>query len=244
MDFLRSLSIAASVQTGPAPISYDGRFDRADAPRKAVGDFRLEGTGPSGECRYRISGLATGWQNDLVPKGKTESNDVAMTRNGSKRYSVSLKGDGWDGTRVTPQPAAQGNYAIVIGPAGSAALGDELAANRVVPSLGVGRPGPTDRYANANVTPTTNPVLTTATVPAGRSPLATGAQTKDWGSVATTPSPTLQRAPLTAGSALGAQTTGLGGSIRSQQGAATRLNPQPLPPEPPPERGSVLVRGR
>ncbi|MEO7056024.1 MAG: hypothetical protein ABI281_10455 [Caldimonas sp.] len=175
------LSIAASVQTGPAPMGPDGRFDRAYAPRKPVGDFRFDGTGPAGECRYRITGLATGWQNDLAPKGRTESSEVTATRNGAKRMRVSLRGDGWDGVKVTPQPAARGDYVIVTAPLVGPVIDPSIAANREAP-LVIG-PGPKlgDRIA------ATSPVSAT-TLPAAPGqaaavrPVSIAPQARSWGS--------------------------------------------------------------
>lgn len=240
------LSIAASVQTGPAPLTgADGRFDVADAPRKSVGEFRLEGSGPAGECRYRITGLAPAWQNDLAPKGRTDIAEVTATRNGPKRLRVTLRGDGWNGTRVTPQPVAQANYVITIAPFSGVTVDPEIAANRTVPRV-IGRgPSPSDRVgAQSPVSVVTLPTSTGSVAAAAATPAPLGTQTKSWSSAATT-APTRTPA-VAAGSSFAApeatRSAPLAGSIRAQQGVANRLNPQPLPPEPPPERAAPAFR--
>lgn len=220
------LSLAASVQTGPAPLTgVDGRFDVAYAPRKALGDFRLEGTGPAGECRYRITGLAAGWQNDLVAKGRTDVAQVAVVHNGPTRYRTTLQGDGWDGVHVTPLPSAERHYVVVTAPLAGAALDPEIAANRSTPRV-VGRgPSPGDRIGAESSVPlaalpaTIGPMVSTTTT-AQKNAVAPG---RSWVAPATTATP-------------------VAGSIRARQGAANRLNPQPLPPEPPPERAPSAFR--
>ncbi len=217
------LALAASVQTGPAPLTgVDGRFDVAYAPRKPVGDFRLEGIGAAGECRYRITGLAAGWQNDLAPKGRTEVAEVTAVRGGPKRYRVTLQGEGWDGTHVTPQPAAQGNYLIVSAPSSSPVIDPEIAANQRAPQV-VGRPAPGDRFNRDSAASMTTlpPVIGRPAAPTA--PVTTlGARGRSW----TVPAAAAPRP----------------GAIRVQQGAATHLNPQPLPPEPPPEKAGTSFR--
>lgn len=210
------LAIAASVQTGPAPLTgVDGRFDSAYAPRKAVGDFRLDGAGAAGECRYRVTGLAPGWQNDLALKGKTETAEVVALRNQPKgKFSYTLKGDGWDGTHVTPQPAAQGNYVIDIRALANPTIDPSVIANRQIPQVGVGpRPNTGDRFG------------TDATLAATTTQPARGL----------TPAPTTGFANPAA--------TALA-SMRNQPGTTVSLNPQPLPPESTPTRAGTLLRGR
>ncbi len=241
------LSLAASVQTGPAPLTgADGRFDKAYAPRKAIGAFHFDGAGAAGECHYRVTGLAAGWQNDLAPKGRTEVVEVAAVRTGGPtRNRVTLQGDGWDGTHVVPQPSAQGNYVVVTTPLTSPVLDPEIAADRSAPRV-IGRgPSPGDRIGAQSTGPLASLPATIGPVSTTTAPqTSVGGQARSWTTPATTAP--ARAANVAAGSAFAAPATTLSaptaGSIRARQGAANRLNPQPLPPEPPPERAGSAFR--
>jgi hypothetical protein len=228
------LAIAASVQTGPAPLrNATGYFEASDAPKRKIGEFRLESVGPAGECRYRLTGLATGWQNQLTLKSKLEAVASADLKKRSLRYT--LKGDGWDGHNVVPLPAAQGNYLIVVSPAADAALDPELTANRRVPEVIGSRPNPAARFGSEAIT-------SGSTVPTVVAPGALNKmQPKAWNdtnSAMPSRSPAAVKASALATPATPTAPTAL--SIRAQQGTAARLNPQPLPPEPPPERTGTM----
>ncbi|MEO6898036.1 MAG: hypothetical protein ABI218_15470, partial [Caldimonas sp.] len=134
-------------------------------------------------------------------------------------------GDGWDGVHVTPLPSAERHYVVVTAPLAGAALDPEIAANRSAPRV-VGRgPSPGDRIGAESSVPlaalpaTIGPVVSPTTA----AQKSTAAQVRSWAAPATTATP-------------------VAGSIRSQQGAPNRLNPQPLPPEPPPERAPSAFR--
>lgn len=99
-----SLAITASVQTGPAPLrDPGGYYEPADAPVRQVGTYSAQSAG-NGACRYRVSGLAAGWPNEL----KTRSCGSA----GAGHARIGLVGEGWDGHLVVPQPSADRNYFI------------------------------------------------------------------------------------------------------------------------------------
>lgn len=223
------LAISATVQTGPAPLrDPGGAFDPAEAPRKKVGEFHIEPGAAPGQCLYRMTGLAAGWQNELELKSKLEQVAVATTTDRKKHYlRYSLKGDGWDGRRVKPQPSAQGNYVVTFATVAEPSLDRSIVANRTVPLQGGPHKTPGDRVGAAAATPATlnNAVIQPAiAVPAARGEVAP----KSW---ANADAPAV-RATSRVTSAL------------DQSRSATRLNPQPLPPKAGAERAGSAFGAR
>jgi hypothetical protein len=92
-----SMVITASVQTGPAPL-LDPNGALGEAPVRQVGSFSAQ-PGAAGECRYRVTNLAAGWPNQL------------QTRN-CKGLRYALRGEGWDGDVVKPNPAVERNFVM------------------------------------------------------------------------------------------------------------------------------------
>jgi hypothetical protein len=121
-----SFSIAASVQTGPAPLrDPNGYFEPSEAPMRQVGTFQPARAAAANECGYRLSGLAAGWPNEVLARSSIGASKVAG--NSLVRVNFSVVGDGWDGHTVLPQPSAERNY-LVRGSAGGEASLDAAAA--------------------------------------------------------------------------------------------------------------------
>lgn len=130
-----SFSIAASVQTGPAPLrDPNGYFEPADAPMRQVGTFQAMRPLAANECRYRLSGLAAGWPNDVLARSSIGATKVAG--NSLYRVKFSVVGDGWDGRTVVPQPSAERNYLVRGNATGEASLDAAAAAKARVRSPG------------------------------------------------------------------------------------------------------------
>lgn len=126
-----SFSISASVQTGPAPLrDPSGYFEPADAPMRQIGNFQLQPGTAEGECRYRMTALATGWPNEL--KARSSIGAKKSTGNSLYRVNYALSGDGWDGHTVVPQPSAERNYRVHGSANATATLDQGLAAKKRV----------------------------------------------------------------------------------------------------------------
>ncbi|MEO8655935.1 MAG: hypothetical protein ABI409_17555 [Ramlibacter sp.] len=202
-----SFSIAATVQTGPAPlVDPGGHFEPADAPMQKVGTFQLQ-PGQGAECRYRMTGLASGWPNEVVARSSIDPNKSAG--NSLHRVSYHVSGDGWDGHNVMPQPSAERNYRVQGSAEASAVIDAGAAAKRKLQSPG---------------DPVMNPLATKASLGAKAAVVALPAKANspllDQANAAP-PTPALQGA--TVNGALGAT------SLQKKAGAVS-LNPQPLPP--------------
>lgn len=217
-----SFSIDAAVQTGPAPLrDPGGYYEAGDAPMRKVGSFQLEPDGATGECHYRVSGLAAAWPNELSPRSSLASNARGGTS--SHTFSYALAGDGWDGRNVIPQPNAERNYVIRATLSGSASLDPAAAIKKRLASPDDPRINPVDRMSTGVLTPDSQ----RAALPAqGRSaaPATPGTRTTANG---TPSSATLALQPARS-------------SFGPQQGGAASLNPQPLPPDPPDPKAPVL----
>jgi hypothetical protein len=130
-----SFSIAASVQTGPAPLrDPNGYFEPADAPMRQVGTFQPMRAAAANECGYKLSGLAAGWPNEVLARSSIGASKVAG--NSLFRVNFSVVGDGWDGHTVVPQPSAQRNYLVRGAATGEATLDAGAAAKARVRSPG------------------------------------------------------------------------------------------------------------
>ena len=106
-----SFTIAATVQTGPAPLrDPSGYFEPGDAPVRKVGNFQPELSASDSECRYRMTGLAAGWPNALQARSTIGAKKT--TGNSLYRVNYALAADGWDGHTVVPQPSAERNYLV------------------------------------------------------------------------------------------------------------------------------------
>lgn len=130
-----SFSIAATVQTGPAPLrDPNGYFEPADAPTRQVGAFQQARPTALNECRYRLTGLAAGWPNEVLARSSIGASKVSG--NSLFRVNFSVVGDGWDGHTVVPQPTAERNYLVRGAASGEAALDAGAAAKARVRSPG------------------------------------------------------------------------------------------------------------
>jgi hypothetical protein len=130
-----SFSIAASVQTGPAPLrDPNGYFEPADAPMRQLGTFQHTRAAAANECGYSLSGLAAGWPNEVVARSSVGAGKVAG--NSLVRVGFSIVGDGWDGHNVVPQASAQRNYLVRGSATGEASIDAAAAAKARVRSPG------------------------------------------------------------------------------------------------------------
>jgi hypothetical protein len=122
-----SFSIAATVQTGPAPLrDPNGYFEPSEAPMRQLGTFQLTRGAAANECGYRLSNLAAGWPNEVLARSSIGANKVAG--NSLFRINLSVVGDGWDGHTVVPQPGALRNYVVRGAGTGEASLDAGAAA--------------------------------------------------------------------------------------------------------------------
>ena len=130
-----SFSIAASVQTGPAPLrDPNGYFEPGDAPVRQVGTFQPMRAAAANECRYLLSGLAAGWLNEVLARSSIGAGKV--TGNSLFRVNFSVVGDGWDGHTLVPQPSAERNYLVRGTATGEATIDAGAAAKARVRSPG------------------------------------------------------------------------------------------------------------
>lgn len=124
-----SFSIAATVQTGPAPLrDPNGYFESGDAPVQKVGSFQPMPAAKANECRYRLSGLAQGWPNEVTARSSIGGAKAAG--NSLYRVHYAVTGDGWDGRTVVPRPSAERNYLVHGTASGEAGLNAAAAAKR------------------------------------------------------------------------------------------------------------------
>jgi hypothetical protein len=124
-----SFSISATVQTGPAPLrDPNGYFESGDAPMLKVGDFQPMPAAKPDECRYRLSGLAQGWPNEVLARSSIGAGKAAG--NSLYRVNYAVTGDGWDGHTVVPRPSAERNYLVRGTASGEAGLNAAAATKR------------------------------------------------------------------------------------------------------------------
>jgi hypothetical protein len=124
-----SFSITATVQTGPAPLrDPNGYYEAADAPTRKVGNFQLQPNVSAGECRYRMTGLAAAWPNEVLARSSIGAKKV--TGNSLYKVSYALASDGWDGHTVVPQPSAERNYVVRGSANATAAVDPAVVAKR------------------------------------------------------------------------------------------------------------------
>ena len=225
-----SFSIAASVQTGPAPLlDPNGHFEPAQAPMRKVGSFQLQPGAAGGECRYRLTGLANGWPNEVLAR----SSIGAKKSTGNSLYHTSflLAGDGWDGQTVVPQPSAERNYRVSGSVDAAAAVNPAVAARRDFLNPGGPVMNPAAPRQAATINPTTgvtavqNKSKTSALLatPSGLNPVAQSpyaAVKNKADAVSLNPQPLPPKTAVTQ-SALTRATS---------RTDAVSLNPQPLPP--------------
>lgn len=207
-----SFNIGATVQTGPAPLrDPNGYYEPGDAPMRSIKTFQRLPGAASGECRYRVSGLAQGWPNEFVARssvgaGKNAGNAIHFVK-------YSLAGDGWDGHTVVPQPDAVRNYVIQASLGGSAAVDPAGVLKERGPNPGGPVSNPTDRVGTGVLSPHSG----SAVLPTQRKATTnTGAQASD-------------NASATGGRVVVKSSA----SLHRATADAVSLNPQPLPPDPP-----------
>lgn len=199
-----SFSIAAKVQVGPAPLrDPGGYFEPGDAPMLSVGTFQAARPLAANECRYRMSGLAAGWPNEVharssIGTGKSAGNSLM-------RVNYTVSGDGWDGHTVVPQPSAERNFLVHGTVSGEATLDAGAAAKQRLRS-------PADPVINPAALGAANVLKARSTPGVAFAEPAKGV-----------------RAAAVLGAA-GAKPV-LGTTATAQQKAdSVSLNPQPLPP--------------
>jgi hypothetical protein len=202
-----SFSIAATVQTGPAPlVDPGGYFEPANAPMQKVGTFQLQPS-QGAECRYRMTGLANGWPNEVVARSSIDAKKNAG--NSLHRVDYHVSGDGWDGHNVVPQPSAERNYRVQGSAEATAVIDAGAAAKRKLQSPG---------------DPVMNPLATKGSLGAKAAVVAVPAKAN---------SPFLEQAKAaTPALALQSETVNgaLGATSLQKKAGAVSLNPQPLPP--------------
>jgi len=209
-----SFKIAATVQTGPAklldPSGYFG-----DAPMRSVGTFQMLPGANAGECRYRLSGLAAGWPNEVAARssigaGKSAGNSIYRT-------TYAVVGDGWDGREVVPNVDAERYYVVKASLQGSAVVDPAATLKQRAPNPLDPRTNGIDRFGSTVLTPQSQRAVLLGQGNATIMPVAPQA-----------------KSALGAGAA--AQVTPLAApAIRQsvlQGGDTVALNPQPLPPGP------------
>ena len=110
-----------------------------------IGNFELmpAAKAKADECRYRLTGLAQGWPNQV----QARSSIGAGTTTGNSLYRVkfAVSGDGWEGHTVVPSPSAERNYLVQGSATGEASLNAAAAAKRHLlspadPVINPGRP--------------------------------------------------------------------------------------------------------
>jgi hypothetical protein len=168
-----SFSVAATVQTGPAPLrDPNGYFEPAEAPMRQVGAYQPMRALAANECRYKLSGLAGGWPNEVVARSSIGATKVSG--NSLYRVKFSVVGDGWDGHTVVPQPSAERNYVVRGAATGEASLDAGAAAK-------AGMRSPADPVVNPAALATTplersrNPRVVTGTGAVTANPSVGGA---------------------------------------------------------------------
>lgn len=219
-------------QRGRAVAAHD-----ADAAppglRPGIGTFQPLPGANAGECRYRLSGLAAGWPNQVsarstIGAGKSAGNSI-------HRVSYAEAGKGWDGHEVVPQPDAERYYLFRPSLEGSAAVDPAGELKRRAPNPLDPRTNGSERLGTTAQTPQSQRAAllgcgTTTVTP-------TGGQT----SVMVNGSPSAVTALPQARSALAGGAAAQVTPIRApatrqfllQKADAVSLNPQPLPPDPP-----------
>ena len=201
-----AMVITASVQTGPAPLLDPGGM-LGDAPMRQVGSFSAQPSG-AGECRYRIVNLAAG----LPHKLQTRS---------CKQAKFALRGEGWNGHLITPNPSVERNF-IMESPL---ACVDVAVLQNNKPTMRVDPGDPGVRFSNPALAVLQHNVLQgQAATPATAVVVATPVRNAAFASTA----PATTSAAFAA--AAPAQTTSTLNRTSLVHADRVSLNPQPLPP--------------